>query len=66
MVVHYKYVILIVPIFAIYLHVFDFYLIDYCNIFQASVLRAWNGKKENVEAGQQELLKRAKVRYLHR
>ncbi len=32
--------------------------------FQASVLRAWGGKKENVEAGQVELLKRAQVCYL--
>ena len=28
---------------------------------QASVLRAWGGKSENVKAGQEELRKRAKV-----
>ncbi|MCP6198757.1 fructose-bisphosphate aldolase, partial [Klebsiella pneumoniae] len=28
---------------------------------QASVLRAWGGKTENVLAGQQELIKRAKA-----
>lgn len=33
----------------------------YC--FQASVLRAWAGKPENVKAGQAELLKRAKVSF---
>jgi len=31
--------------------------------FQASALRAWGGKPENVKAGQEELLKRAKVSY---
>lgn len=34
---------------------------SYGRALQASVLRAWGGKKENVAAGQQELLKRAKV-----
>lgn len=34
---------------------------SYGRALQASVLRAWAGKKENVGAGQQELLKRAKV-----
>lgn len=34
---------------------------SYGRALQASVLRAWGGKKENVGAGQQELLKRAKV-----
>lgn len=33
-------------------------------LFQASVLRAWLGKPENVKAGQDELLKRARVRVL--
>lgn len=28
------------------------------------MLRAWQGKTENVKAGQDELLKRAKVRWL--
>lgn len=36
---------------------------SYGRALQASVLRAWAGKKENVGAGQQELLKRAKVSY---
>lgn len=35
---------------------------SYGRALQASVLRAWGGKKENVAAGQAELLKRAKVR----
>lgn len=35
---------------------------SYGRALQASVLRAWAGKPENVLAGQQELLKRAKVR----
>lgn len=34
---------------------------SYGRALQASVLRAWGGKKENVGAGQNELLKRAKV-----
>ncbi|KAI9580920.1 hypothetical protein GQX74_013468 [Glossina fuscipes] len=34
---------------------------SYGRALQASVLRAWGGKKESVEAGQKELLKRAKV-----
>lgn len=34
---------------------------SYGRALQASVLRAWGGKKENVAAGQAELLKRAKV-----
>lgn len=34
---------------------------SYGRALQASVLRAWGGKKENVKAGQEELLKRAKV-----
>lgn len=34
---------------------------SYGRALQASVLRAWGGKKENVAAGQQELLKRAKA-----
>lgn len=35
---------------------------SYGRALQASVLRAWGGKKENIAAGQAELLKRAKVR----
>jgi hypothetical protein len=34
---------------------------SYGRALQASVLRAWGGKKENVKAGQDELLKRARV-----
>lgn len=34
---------------------------SYGRALQASVLRAWAGKKENVTAAQDELLKRAKV-----
>jgi fructose-bisphosphate aldolase, class I len=34
---------------------------SYGRALQASVLRAWGGKKENVKAGQEELLKRARV-----
>lgn len=34
---------------------------SYGRALQASVLRAWGGKKENVAAGQNELIKRAKV-----
>jgi hypothetical protein len=34
---------------------------SYGRALQASVLRAWGGKNENVLAGQQELLSRAKV-----
>lgn len=34
---------------------------SYGRALQASVLKAWQGKKENVKAGQQELLKRAQV-----
>jgi hypothetical protein len=34
---------------------------SYGRALQASVLRAWGGKKENVKAGQTELLKRAQV-----
>lgn len=35
---------------------------SYGRALQASVLRAWGGKKEQVGAGQDELIKRAKVR----
>lgn len=34
---------------------------SYGRALQASVLRAWGGKKENVKAAQDELLKRARV-----
>ena len=34
---------------------------SYGRALQASVLRAWGGKDENVKAGQEELIKRAKV-----
>lgn len=34
---------------------------SYGRALQASVLKAWGGKKENIAAGQSELLKRAKV-----
>lgn len=34
---------------------------SYGRALQASVLRAWSGKKENISAGQNELLKRAKA-----
>lgn len=34
---------------------------SYGRALQASVLRAWGGKDENVKAGQEELMKRAKV-----
>lgn len=34
---------------------------SYGRALQASVLRAWQGKKENIKAGQTELLKRAQV-----
>lgn len=34
---------------------------SYGRALQASVLRAWGGKKENIASGQNELLKRAKV-----
>lgn len=34
---------------------------SYGRALQASVLRAWGGKRENVKAGQEELLKRAKA-----
>ena len=34
---------------------------SYGRALQASVLRAWGGKDENVKAGQDELMKRAKV-----
>lgn len=34
---------------------------SYGRALQASVLRAWGGKKEQVAAGQEELIKRAKV-----
>lgn len=37
---------------------------SYGRALQASVLRAWGGKKENVAAGQAELLKRAKANAL--
>lgn len=37
---------------------------SYGRALQASVLRAWSGKDENVKAGQDELLKRAKVSFL--
>ena len=36
---------------------------SYGRALQASVLKAWAGKKENVAAGQAELIKRAKVSY---
>lgn len=36
---------------------------SYGRALQASVLRAWAGKKENVKAGQDELLKRARVSF---
>jgi fructose-bisphosphate aldolase class I len=34
---------------------------SYGRALQASALKAWTGKKENVKAGQTEFLKRAKV-----
>lgn len=34
---------------------------SYGRALQASVLRAWGGKKENIGAGQNELIKRARV-----
>jgi fructose-bisphosphate aldolase class 1 len=34
---------------------------SYGRALQASVLRAWGGKKENIAAAQAELMKRAKV-----
>lgn len=34
---------------------------SYGRALQASVLRAWGGKKENIAAGQNELIKRARV-----
>lgn len=34
---------------------------SYGRALQASVLRAWGGKKEQISAGQEELIKRAKV-----
>lgn len=34
---------------------------SYGRALQASVLRAWGGKKEQINAGQEELIKRAKV-----
>jgi len=37
---------------------------SYGRALQASVLRAWAGKKENVKAGQDELLKRARANAL--
>ena len=37
---------------------------SYGRALQASVLRAWGGKKENIKAGQEELIKRAKVIFL--
>jgi fructose-bisphosphate aldolase class 1 len=36
---------------------------SYGRALQASVLRAWGGKKENVKAAQDELLKRARVSF---
>lgn len=36
---------------------------SYGRALQASVLRAWGGKKENVKAAQEELLKRARVSF---
>lgn len=39
---------------------------SYGRALQASVLRAWGGKKENIAAGQQELLKRAKVSIMNK
>lgn len=38
---------------------------SYGRALQASVLRAWAGKNENVTAGQLELLKRAKVNIIY-
>ena len=35
---------------------------SYGRALQASVLAAWGGKKENIAKGQEELLKRAKVK----
>ena len=37
---------------------------SYGRALQASVLRAWGGKPENVPVGQQELIKRARVSIL--
>jgi fructose-bisphosphate aldolase class 1 len=37
---------------------------SYGRALQASVLRAWGGKKENVKAAQDELLKRARVSFI--
>jgi len=37
---------------------------SYGRALQASVLRAWGGKKENVKAAQDELLKRARVSFV--
>lgn len=34
---------------------------SYGRALQASALKAWSGKNENIKAGQQEFLKRAKV-----
>ena len=36
---------------------------SYGRALQASVLRAWGGKKEQIAAGQEELIKRAKVTF---
>lgn len=36
---------------------------SYGRALQASVLRAWGGKKENVKAAQDELIKRARVSF---
>ena len=38
---------------------------SYGRALQASVLRAWGGKAENIKAAQDELVKRAKVYYYH-
>lgn len=39
---------------------------SYGRALQASVLRAWGGKKENIKAAQDELIKRAKVSELYK
>jgi hypothetical protein len=36
---------------------------SYGRALQASVLRAWGGKKDNIKAAQDELLKRARVSF---
>ena len=37
---------------------------SYGRALQASVLKTWSGKKENYKQAQEELVKRAKVRFL--